>query len=69
MLTIETVATVTEEDPVTPFWRCGRGTAPKGRNLNSLGLQPQVRRPKFIQTLKGWPIRPGPATPPGFRGL
>ncbi len=38
----------------------------KGRNLNSLGFQPQAGRPRRIQTPKGWPISMQSATPSGF---
>jgi hypothetical protein len=40
--------------------------APQGRNLNSLGFQPQVGVRSTRQTPEGWPIGPRSATPPGF---
>jgi hypothetical protein len=38
----------------------------EGRNLNSLGFQPQVSWPRRIQTPEGWPAASKSATLPGF---
>jgi hypothetical protein len=40
--------------------------APQGRNLNSLGFQPQVGGPNPPQTPQGWPIGLESATLAGF---